>query len=108
MVSRGGGHDPCWQASGRELYFLNRDRKAMMSAQRKQDDSAFGEPRKLFDLPEGVYAGAPYIPSVFDVTANGERFLMLKKAEDSSSTNRIASPNVLLVENWLEEHRNKK
>ena len=66
------------------------------------------EPRKLFDLPEGVHAGAPYIPSVFDVTANGERFLMLKRAEDSSSTNRITSPKVLLVENWLEEHRNKK
>jgi hypothetical protein len=80
----------------------------MMSARRKPDESGFEEPRKLFDLPESIYAGASYIPSIYDVTADGERFLMLRKADDASSTNQVARPNVLLVENWFEEFREKK
>ena len=41
------------------------------------------------------------------MTADGERFLMVRKADDAS-TNQVARPNVLLVENWFEEFRENK
>ena len=42
----------------------------------------------------------------FDVSADGQRFLMLKDVIDASGTAK--QPTAVLVQNWFEEFRNKK
>jgi hypothetical protein len=45
---------------------------------------------------------------VYDVAPGGERFLMMPRADHLSSTNQVAKPNALLVQNWFEEFRDKE
>lgn len=62
-------------------------------------ESGVGTPEHLFDAAGyvGFISGAPQ--SWFDVTADGQRFLMLRPVEASSST----TPQLVLVQNWFEE-----
>jgi hypothetical protein len=64
----------------------------------------FAEPTKVLDLPQSVFTevGPPF--GWYDVGADGQRFVMLQQSNESGATNRA---NVLLVENWFEEHRSR-
>jgi hypothetical protein len=106
MVSRDGGRHPEWHPAGTELFYLSRTGRALMSA-RLRADGKFDEPGKVFDLPEEIHGGFEWRPSFYDVAPEGERFLMLKRA-DPEETAVAARPNVLIVQNWFEEFREKK
>jgi class 3 adenylate cyclase len=108
-VSRSGGRCPEWHRNGTELFFLSGDLRTMVSARLNLERGQFEEPAKLFDLPESAYLNdTPWRFSLFDIAADGQRFLMLQKVEDHSATNQPARANVMLVENWFEEFRGKK
>jgi Tol biopolymer transport system component len=107
QVSLSGGRGPVWHPRGGELFFLTLDGKSLMSARQKTDGEGYEEPRKLFDVPGTVWTGTTDIPA-YDVAADGERFLMLRRADETSGTNAPARPNAILVENWFEEFRAKK
>ena len=107
QVSRSGGRGPVWHPRGGELFFLTLDGKSLMSARQKTDGEGFEEPRKVFDVPETVWTGTINIRA-YDVAAEGERFLMLRRADEVVSTNAPVRPNAMLVENWFEEFREKK
>jgi serine/threonine protein kinase len=107
QVSRSGGRGPVWHRRGGELFFLTLDGKSLMSVRQKPDGGGFEEPRKVFDVPERVWTGTVFIPA-YDVAADGERFLMLRRADEVVSANAAARPNAMLVENWFEEFRQKK
>ena len=53
-----------------------------------------GKPEVVF---EGNYYLAPGGPN-YDVSPDGERFLMIKQVQSASTT-----PQIIIVENWLEE-----
>jgi hypothetical protein len=108
MVSRAGGRVPRWNPNGNEVFFLSLDGKAMMSVRRQTDATAFDAPQKVFDIPESIFTGSGNVVGVYDVAPDGERFLMMQRADHSSSTNQVARPNALLVQNWFEEFREKK
>lgn len=59
---------------------------------------AVGTPERLFEASgyTGFDTGSPH--AWYDVTADGQRFLMLRPVEDTSST-----PQLVLVQNWFEE-----
>ena len=59
------------------------------------------------DLPDSIYIGGFWEPNAFDVTADGQRFLMLELIQDASEQSKQAKPDVVLVENWFEEFRRK-
>jgi hypothetical protein len=42
------------------------------------------------------------------VAPDGKRFLMLQKVPDGSVPNQAARPNLLLIENWFEEFRQRQ
>jgi serine/threonine protein kinase/Tol biopolymer transport system component len=107
VVSRGGGHHVKWNANGTELFYLSGDGRALISAKLKPDGRGTYEPTKLFELPESIHAGDFYWPTTYDVSADGERFLMMQKVQESPAA-LVTRPSVRVVENWFEEFREKK
>jgi serine/threonine protein kinase/Tol biopolymer transport system component len=98
QVSSNGGSEPWWTKGGRELAFRRGDSVMVVSVD--PVTGAVGRPTALF--------GGPYasnedwsIPSSYDVTPDGERFLMLKLA--AGDERRRAN----IVTNWFAELRQK-
>ena len=92
-VSVGGGSEPVWDRRGRELLYRNGD-GMMVVAVTTQPTFTAGRPRLLFTGPfvrSGVRAD-------YDVSPDGESFVMLDSGEDSGAATKI---NAML--NWFEE-----
>jgi hypothetical protein len=87
QVSTGGGGIPRWRRDGKELFYLALDRQ-LMSAEVNGKGGAFeiGAVRPLFR----TRAAAPAL--TYDVTADGQRFLVINSVEDEES-----SPLTLVV-----------
>jgi Tol biopolymer transport system component len=108
VVSRGWGRQPEWHPKGTELFYFGNNGQTLMSARLKTSAASFEEPEKVFDLPESTYSDNPWRMSHLDITPQGDRFLMLRNVRDSGTTNQAPRPNVLVVENWLEEFPDRK
>ncbi|MBI3664831.1 MAG: PD40 domain-containing protein [Acidobacteria bacterium] len=93
QVSTNGGGWPRWRRDGKELYYLGPDRK-MMAVEVKATATAFetGRPRELFQTRAGSLA-APFIP-IYDVTADGQRFLI------NCALEAEGPPPITVVMNW--------
>jgi hypothetical protein len=92
QVSAQGGTHPKWSRNGRELFF-RRGNKMMAVDVHTTPEISLSQPRMLF---EQRYAfGAAQTIANYDVSPDGQRFLMVK---DESSSDRL---NVVL--NWIEE-----
>ena len=99
QVSTGGGTQPLWARSGRELFYRSGD--AVMSvAIQSSSDFVARNPVVLF---RGQYA-----PSLsgrnYDVSPDGRRFLMLKVGAGADAQN-TSSARFVVVENWFEDVR---
>jgi Tol biopolymer transport system component len=97
QVSSDGANEPLWSASGRELFYRSGDR--MMAVEINADgESLAGKPRQLF---EGSYvrSHAGYARAQYDVSPDGQRFLMLKVVEQKADP--ITQIHVVL--NWSDE-----
>ncbi len=111
LVSRGGGRNPQWSRDGKDLFYVSNDGFALMSAPVvNQNGRIFGAPVKLFDLPASIFAGElPALFTVlFDVSADGQRFLMMQNVKEPNAPESELGPRVLLIQNWFEEYREKK
>ena len=90
-VSQGGGTEPRWARSGRELFF--RSRGQMMSLPvATAAGFAPGSARALF--PAGAYASASNRPQ-YDVAPDGQRFLMIRRPD------RQGQQEVVLVDDFF-------
>ena len=93
----GPGIWPLWSHDGRELFYVSG--RALMSVAVEPAGQAFrwGSAKKLF---EGSYSGFQGLtgPRNYDVSADGQRFLMLK-----DETSEQAAGPLIIVENWAEE-----
>ena len=94
QISTDGGKEPVWNPNGRELFF-RRDGKMMAVEIATQSGFVAGKPHVLF---EGPYEPSPGSNANYDVSRDGQRFLMLKQIEQEQSATQI---NVVL--NWFEE-----
>jgi serine/threonine-protein kinase len=94
QISTEGGNEPAWNGNGRELFYRNGN-KMMAVEVRTQPGFSAGKPRVLF---EGPYVPAPVMFPNYDVTADGQRFLMLKANEQDQAATQIH-----VVLNWFEE-----
>jgi len=95
QVSTAGGTRPAWSRDGRELFFLDAA-NAMNVARVDTSGPTFvsSPPVKLFDT--GYYEPNP--ARHYDVSPDGQRFLMLKQNSDTRS-----SASMVVVQNWGEE-----
>jgi hypothetical protein len=80
---------------GREIFYRNGD-KMMAVDIATQPNFAVGKPHALF---AGPYEPTPASSSNYDVSPDGQRFLMLKPAE----ANDAAPTQINVVLNWFEE-----
>jgi Tol biopolymer transport system component len=100
QVSTESGTEPAWNRNGRELFY--RSGKKMMAVDvTTQPSFSAGKPRVLF---EGEYfvSQFPLMGTAYDVSPDGQRFLMVKETERATSVTQI---NVVL--NWFEELKQK-
>jgi serine/threonine-protein kinase len=101
QVSDGGGTWPAWSPDGSELIY--RDEDGLMSATVTTENGSFkaGRPKPLvsggLSTNQGGIAVAGSIFSDYEITPDGESFIILQGGEGLSNQN-----NVTLVTNWFE------
>ena len=93
QLSTGGGDEPLWSRSGRELFYWQGDNKMMVVDVETKPTFRAGRARTLF---EGRYISQAV--NFYDVTSDGTRFLMIK--EDPAES---GPAEVKVVLNWFEE-----
>jgi hypothetical protein len=108
QISTGGGRTPAWAPDGRDLFFVNRTSMMAVTVQLTPTFSA-GNPTKLFDGPSILLDGrftATGTLRTYDVSRDGQRFLMIK--ENTGSSEGSAPPaSMIVVQNWFEELKAK-
>ena len=108
QISSGGGRTPAWAPNGHELFFVNRTSIMAVTVQLTPTFSA-GNPTKLFDAPSILLDGR-FIASgthrTYDVSRDGQRFLMIKENAGSSEGNAPPA-SMVVVQNWFEELKAK-
>jgi eukaryotic-like serine/threonine-protein kinase len=102
QISTEGGSEPMWNPNGRELFYRSGDNGDKMMAVDISTQPGFvaGKPRQLF---EGKYLPDPYARANYDVSPDGQRFLMLKPSEQTGN----APTQINVVLNWFEELKQK-
>ena len=95
QISVGGGAEAVWRRDGRELLYRNGDKMMAVAIEREPKFSA-GTPRLLF---EGRFVGTGPVHAQrnYDISPDGQRFLMIKREEDLMPT------ELTVVLNWFEE-----
>jgi serine/threonine-protein kinase len=105
QISNDGGTDPVWKRDGGELFYRNGD--SMMAVPiSTASGSPAGRPQELW---KGRYShgmssscGPPGVSSSnYDVTADGQRFLMIKDDDQDKAT----SKQIIVVLGWADEVR---
>src|SRR5579863_2520928 len=99
QISTEGGTEPAWNPNGRELFYRSGDKMMAVDITTQPSFSA-GKPRMLF---EGPYQPTPVTTPNFDVSPDGQRFLMLKP----SGSAEAAPTQINVVLNWFEELKQK-
>jgi serine/threonine-protein kinase len=93
-ISAEGGNEPVWSRNGRELFYRRGD--AMMAVEITTSPVlSVGTPRRLFEKP---YERSSLLWPEYDVTPDGQRFMMVKRIDQDDAPAQI---NVVL--NWTEE-----
>jgi hypothetical protein len=95
-ISSNGGRQPCWSGNGKELFYLEGDTLVAVPVSTASGFSV-GPPKHLFAHP-AFYSGSRF--HQYDVTADGERFILAHPVEDD-----YAPPEIHVVQNWYEEFR---
>jgi Tol biopolymer transport system component len=97
-ISKGGGTRPLWGSDGSELFYLTPDGQLMVVSVQTNPNFTVGVAEVLFEEP---YLGgtAASAGRTYDISPDGQRFLMIKEAEADAS----ASMSMTVVLNWFEE-----
>ena len=99
QISTDGGQEPIWNPKGRELFYRSGSKIMTVEVDTKSGFSV-GKPRMLFEGPYmPTSASFPY----YDVSPDGQRFLMLKPTEQAQT----APTQINVVLNWFEELKRK-
>lgn len=93
QVSPGGGHSARWRRDGKELFYLTPDGSLTAVPVRAAQPPEFGAPSALFQFNTASQGSVPRQLPQYDVTADGQRFIVSVVVRRSDS-----SINVLL--NW--------
>jgi len=95
QISTDGGIEPVWNPMGRELFYRSGN-KMMVVDVASQTNFAASKPRVLF---EGRFLPTPATSPNYDVSPDGQRFLMIKEA----GSEQEGPTQINVVFNWFEE-----
>jgi DNA-binding beta-propeller fold protein YncE len=111
-VSADGGRLPRWARDSGELFFMGgtgpSDRSLMVVPVRRDGPSVIvGKPTALYKDPE---ISTRMVTPGFDVTADGQRILTVKRAEqkDGRTASAPTGPRLVVVQNWVAEFAQKR
>lgn len=95
QVSDNGGGDPKWRRDGKELFYISADRK-LMAVEVTGDGPTFQSsvPKTLFEMR---IRGLPGPRNYYDVSHDGQRFLVASTPEEA------ATQPMTVVLNWLSD-----
>ena len=99
-VSTSGGSQPLWARSGKELFFIDPSGALMSVRVERQSPFTIGTPAKMLD-GSYVWSVPTYAGRMYDISPDGQRFLMLKQGGPPDQTN--APTSITVVQNWFEE-----
>jgi eukaryotic-like serine/threonine-protein kinase len=99
QVSAGGGAQPAWTRGGKELIYVNPE-SHLMAVPVDIAAAAFraGTPDRVATT---AYAPINWPWRTYDVSPDGQRFLILK--DRAGSSGKIGTSNFVVVQNWFEE-----
>jgi serine/threonine protein kinase len=92
-ISTSGGREPVWSRDGQEIFYRNGDQIIAVPVQLSLAFT-IGKPRVLF---AGKWATNAITNANYDVSADGQRFLMVEVEESATA------PELRVVVNWFEE-----
>ena len=104
QVSTSGGDSPLWSPDGQELFYRSGDMVMVVSI--KTDPTFSREtPRMLFqgDYVDAVFSYGNWDFSIWDISPDGNRFLMMKESTGDTTTEETLQPRINIVVNWFEE-----
>jgi serine/threonine-protein kinase len=99
QISTGGGTRPLWARSGKELFYLGPGGAVMRVAVEGGSTFRAGNPMRLFEGPYFVSTGIR--GRTYDVSPDGQRFLMIKGGGASEET--AVPTSIIVVQHWTEE-----
>jgi Tol biopolymer transport system component len=100
QVSTGGGSQPLWARNGRELFYLAPDGALMSVSVKPGPTWTAAMPTRVIDHPY-FRGGGVSSSRTYDVSPDGQRFLILKQV---ASPDQLAAPaRIVVVEHWFEE-----
>jgi len=94
QISPDGGREPLWSRSGREIFYRSGDKMMVVQVATQPAFQAVIAQR----LFQGPYQSTNSVSPNYDVSADGQRFLMVQPSEQQPA---ITEFNVVL--NWFEE-----
>ena len=97
QISTEGGGDPVWARDGQELFYVNGNQLMVVDIETEPGFTA-GTARLLL---EGYFPRSLGRVPRYDVTADGERFVMMQDA--AITDNEAEPPQIITVLNWFEE-----
>jgi serine/threonine-protein kinase len=100
QVSTGGGTRPLWARSGQELFYASPTGALMRVGVERAPSWAATTPTLL--VKEGYFMNPGGFPGrAYDVSPDGQRFLMIKEAGGADQT--AAPASLIVVQHWTEE-----
>jgi Tol biopolymer transport system component len=96
QISVGGGTEPLWGPDGRELFYRNGDKMMAVAIEAESEpELSVGTPRLLF---EGRFLPGPnWARRNYDISPDGQRFLMIQREQD------LVPTEIIVILNWFEE-----
>jgi len=95
QISTEGGTEPVWNPNGREVFYRSGDKMMAVDITTRPSFEA-GKPRVLF---EGSYEPPLGTTTNYDVSHDGQRFLMIRRVEQAEA----APTQINVVLNWFDE-----
>jgi serine/threonine-protein kinase len=104
QISQNGGAAPIWGVTGQELFYRDGRNPGVVRVP-VDTSSSFrpGNPETLFTGP--YRAWLPNRGRSYDLSPDGERFLMIKESGETDVTGPIG--RIVLVQNWFEELKDR-
>jgi serine/threonine-protein kinase len=99
QASTEGGYAPLWAPNGRELFFVDVQRRMTVVAFTAGAEPRLGERRVLFTFPESLYLWQNDYYTPFDISPDGQRFIMARQVQAAG----VRQEPLVVVENWFTE-----
>src|SRR5262249_751322 len=86
QISAEGGANPRWRRDGRELYYLDPSGRIIGVQVKTDGNFEVGQSMPLFKIPSGTYSTDSSSAFTYDVTSDGQYFLLAAPASLTNST----------------------